>query len=100
MTTISWLEEGRPAILLAHVFVTAQGAEAIEFEVLESEASSLRKRVGTKLFLTCDGATPFWGEIQYLTSCAPTAPGLARVADRPVLKGMIKVYSGEPDSLQ
>ena len=100
MTAISLLEEGRPAFLLAHVFVTAQGAEAIEFEVLESEATSLRNRVGTKLFLTCDGDTPFWGEIQYLTACTPTAPGLGRLADRPVLKGVIKVYSGEPGSLQ
>lgn len=100
MTTISLLEEGRPAILLAHIFVTEQGAEAIKFEVLESEASSLRSRIGTKLVFTCDGDAPFWGEIQYLKACVPTAPGLARLADRPVVKGAIKIYLGEPNSLQ
>ena len=100
MTAISRFVEGHPAILLAHVFVTTQGPEALEFEVLEANATSLHKHVGTKQLLTCGGDEPFWGELVDLKPCTPTAAGLALLKHRPALKGTIKIYSGESNTLQ
>ena len=100
MTAISQFVEGHPVFLLAHVFVIAQGPEAIEFEVLEANASSLHQHVGAKQLLTCGGDEPFWGELVELTPCISTAVGLALLRDRPALKGAIKIYSGESSTLQ
>ncbi len=100
MTAISRFVEGHPAILLAHVFVTAHGPEAIEFEVLEVNATSLHQYVGAELLLTSGDDKPFWGELVDLKPCTPTAPGLALLMDRSALKGTIKIYSGESNTLQ
>lgn len=100
MTAISRFIEGQPVILLAHVFIIARGSDAIKFEVLEANATSLHKHIGIKQLLTCDGDVPFWGELIDLQSCTPTATGLALLHDRPALRGTVKIYSGEPTELQ
>jgi hypothetical protein len=48
MTAISRFVNGGRPLLLAHVFVTARTQEAIEFEVLEVNALSLRRFIGEK----------------------------------------------------
>lgn len=100
MTAISQFIEGQPAILLAHIFIIVQGPDALKFEVLEANATSLHKYIGVKQLLTCNGDEPFWGELIDLQPCTPSAAGLALLRDRPALRGTVKIYSGEPKSLQ
>jgi len=100
MAAISRFIEGQPAILLAHAFIIVQGSDALQFEVLEVNATSLHKHIGVKQLLTCDGDEPFWGELIDLQPCTPTATGLALLRDRPALRGTVKIYSGEPQALQ
>lgn len=100
MTAISRFIEGQPAILLAHVFIIVQGSGALKFEVLETNAASLHKHIGVKQLLTCDGDEPFWGELIDLQPCTPSAAGLALLRDRTTLRGTVKIYSGESQSLQ
>ena len=100
MTTISkFRDEGRTTIL-AQVLVTTKYAGGFEFEILEVDAPKLRDQIGIKLFLTCDGEKPFWGELVLLEPCQSTAPGLNLMRNRPTLKGIFKVYSDEPVRMQ
>lgn len=100
MSSISRFVEGQPPVILAHVFVTEQTLDALNFEVLEANAQSLHLHIGKKQLLTCDGQTPFWGELICLERCTSTAAGLNMLRDRPTLKGTFKIYPTESATLQ
>jgi hypothetical protein len=100
MSAISRFVEDQPPVLLAHVFITAQSIDTLDFEVLEANAQSLHQHLGKKQLLTCDGDAPFWGELIRLEPSTATAAGLTMLRDRPTLKGTIRIFSVEPAMLQ
>ena len=100
MAAISIISEGRAATLLANpVYVTSHTQDRVEFEVLETDASALRQVVGTPQLLALD-STALWGQLLSLEPCTSTAAGLAMLRDRPALRGTLRIYSGEPASIQ
>lgn len=100
MAAISIVTKDRPYILLGNVYVTAQQSDFIEFEVLETDAASLSNFLGSREYLTCDGDTPFWGELTTLESCTSTAPGLRLLRHKPTLKGRIRIFTDISVSMQ
>jgi hypothetical protein len=74
MSAISRCIEGGPFVLLAHIFIIAQSADALEFEVLEANAQSLHHDIAKKQLLTCDGETPFWGNSFVWSYAHPPQP--------------------------
>lgn len=100
MTAISKISEGQPATLLANpVYVTSHTRDQVEFEVLEADGAALRGFVGVLQLLALDGAV-LWGRLLSLEPCTSTAAGLAMLRDRQTLRGVLRVYSGEPASIQ
>lgn len=100
MTALSRLLDSGPFVLLAHVFVTDRTPDTLKFEMLEVNGAGLRNHIGLKHQLSCDGGAPFWGELISLELCESTSPGLAFMRDRPTLKGLVRIYAGEPEHLQ
>lgn len=99
MATISKLTDGGPAIVWATVHVV-EGDEFIEFEVLESNASALQKQIGVRNLLSINDEPPFWGTLVSLESCVSTAPGLALLRERAVLKGKLRRIATDTQQLQ
>lgn len=100
MTTISIIREGRPAVILAHVFpvteLLPERAGDFVFELLSRDGNSLKRYFGQKNLLSADGGQVFWGELMSLTPCTSTVPALSLMRDRPALRGILRVY---PDAI-
>ena len=89
MTTISKLTDGGPAVVFAQVFITNETPSSVEFEVLESNAASLRSELGVKHLLSYNGSAPIWAELVSLEPCESTAVGLGQMHGRPTLRGKL-----------
>lgn len=100
MATISEVIDNGPAVTLASpVYIIVTDSKAIEFEVLETDAASLHSQLGRKRFLAIDGAT-FWGELVSLEPCTSTAAGLCMLRQQPALRGVVRIFPGEPGAVQ
>lgn len=84
---------GANPIYLASELDLRKGAQ-IEFEVLEADASQLKKLVGKKGTFGIDAATSgmFVGELTSLESRTSTVQALLFLRDKPAMRGVITVY--------
>jgi len=97
MYALSRLEEDGLMILCASpVYPTSQpdyrpGAR-LTFEVLEVDASSLKRLVGkTETFGTDPQQLPFIGKLVSLDHCTSTVVALSRLRHKPAMRGVIVI---------
>jgi hypothetical protein len=100
MTTISKLTDGGPAVVFAQVHITSETRTSVEFEVLESNAASLRSELGVKHLLSYNDRVPIWAELVSLEPCVSTAVGLGRMRERPTLRGKLILFAEDTPALQ
>jgi hypothetical protein len=100
MAAISKINQSGPAVLLVNAaHITEKRSDLIEFEILDVNSGSLKKLIGEKQLLACDDST-FWGELISLEPCVSTASGLGLLRNKPTLKGIIRIFPGEPPAAQ
>lgn len=97
MATLSILAEDGIMITCANIYprfpIDCRAGAKIIFEVLEVDASSLKRRVGkTETFGLNTDQLPFTGQLTSLEPCTSTVPALALMRDRPALRGVLTVY--------
>jgi hypothetical protein len=65
----------------------------VTFEVLEADASYLKRLVGkTETFALDPQHPPFTAQLTSLDSCKSTVPALAALRDRPAMCGVLSVH--------
>lgn len=100
MATLSILEEDGILVTCANpIYPTSpvdshRGAK-ITFEVLEVDASSLKRLAGTgrmETFVMDPHQFPFSAELTTLEPCTSTVPALSLLRDRPAMRGVLTVH--------
>lgn len=77
-------------IFLNNEPVWSDGAEFI-FEVLETEASTLKLKLDKREQYSLDGGPLFFGELSDLQPCDSTHPALSLLRNEPTLRGVMRV---------
>jgi hypothetical protein len=97
MSALSIFKSDRTTIILAAnpIFLTsplrtASGAE-VTFEVFQVNAHRLQALIGSKQLYSLDHQL-FWAELKSLQPSESTHPGLARLRDKPTLRGVFLMH--------
>jgi hypothetical protein len=97
MATLSVLsEDGMMVICASPIYLTSAieyrpGAKLM-FEVLEADATSLKRLVGkTETFGMDPTQLPFTAQLTNLESCTSTVEALALLRDRPAMRGVLVI---------
>jgi hypothetical protein len=92
MTSLSVLEGGIYVVCANPIFPITDLGNIWVFEVLESDATDLKQRLG-RMDEYCTGQDgTFTGVLEQIEMCSSTHPGLRLLREKPTLRGVMTIH--------